>query len=185
MLRRARSIADTSIVVERIYATNFPPALNLRNAPNRLPARRLQQMLGGEYHENYFCTCWPRRTWRGCFVQRGRIRGADRRPDLDDGNRRTGRLRLQRMGPLLAPPLRRWRLLPSALLGWLRLASALGWRLGWWLRLASLASLLVIAEKGAPAPFFFRRTQKCEQRLHRPLSFAWHPGLSERSTRPS
>jgi hypothetical protein len=150
--------------------TNCSSALNLRNAPNPVPARRLQQMSGGEYHETCFCTCWPRRTWRGCFIQRGRIRGADRRPGLDHVNRRTGRLRLQRMGPLLAPPLLRWRLFPSALLGrlwrlasslglWrrLRLAPALGWwlgRLGWRLRLASLASV-VTTEKGASAPFFF------------------------------
>jgi hypothetical protein len=88
-----------------VYSTNCSSALNLRNTPNPLPARRLQQRLGGEYHETCFCTCWPRRTWRGCVIQRGRIGGADRRPVLDDGNRCTARLRLQRMGPLLAPPL--------------------------------------------------------------------------------
>jgi hypothetical protein len=170
----ARRAATTTTGNDR---TNCSSALNLRNAPNPLPARRLQQMLGGEYHETCFCTCWPRRTWRGCFIQRGRICDAHRRPGLDDGNRCPVRLRLQRMGPLLAPPLLRWRLLPSALLGWLRLApslgrqwrlasslglwrrvrlaSALGWWLGWRLRLASLASV-VITEKGASAPFFFR-----------------------------
>ena len=157
----------------RVYSTNGSSVLNLRNAPNPLPARRLQQMLGGEYHETCFCTCCPCRTWRGYLIQRGRICGADRRPDLDDGNRRAGRLRLQRMGPLLAPPLRRWRLLPSALLGWLRLAPSLGrlglWRwlrlaraLGWWLGLASPTSLapVVITGKGASAPFPFSANAK-------------------------
>ena len=35
-------------------------------------ARRLQRMLGGEYHETCFCTCWSRRAWRRCTLQRSR-----------------------------------------------------------------------------------------------------------------
>ena len=116
----------------RACSTNCCSALNLRNAPNRLFARRLQQMLGGEYHETCFWTCWPRRTRRRCFIRcrphRRRLSTSRAATTVD-----TGRLHLQRMGSLLAPPLRRWRLLPSALLGWSWLAPSLGlWRgYGW------------------------------------------------------
>ena len=55
--------------------------LNLGNAPNRSRRDRLQQMLGGEDHETCFCTCWPRRAWRGCTLQRGRVCDACRRSD--------------------------------------------------------------------------------------------------------
>ena len=108
-------------------------ALNLRNAPNRFAARRLQQALGGEYHETCFCTCWSRRARRRCTLYRAGVCDACRRSGsgLASFGRSAGSLRLQRMGPLLAPAELRRRLLPSALL--------------WWLGLASLASLALTA----------------------------------------
>src|SRR5665213_1738941 len=101
--------------------------------------------LGGEHHETCFCTCRSRRTWRRCTDYRVCVRDAlhHSRSGLASVQHRTGGLRLQRMGPLLAPAGLWRRLLPSALL----------WRMG----LAPLASLapVVIRKKGASAPFFF------------------------------
>ena len=137
------------------------------------------QTLGGEDHETCFCICWPRRAWRRCTVKRCRIRDACRRsgPGFPGSE---GRLRLQRMGPLLAPALLRLRYLSSALLGrmapslglWLAsslLAPGLAPALLGWLGLASLAPLASLAhlehwcltgaenEKGASRPFLFCR----------------------------
>src|ERR1700743_2331670 len=122
-------------------------ALNLGNAPNRIPAGALQRMLGGEHHENRFCTCRSRRAWRRCTLCRAGVRVACRyvRSGLAVFIRCAGGLRLQRMGPLLAPALLRRRLLPSALLA--SLASALLRRLGI-RRLASLAPLVPVVTAG-------------------------------------
>src|ERR1700749_4622098 len=86
-------------------------------------------MLGGEEHETNICidrSCRPRRR---CALKRYGIRDARRsRASLE--RRSPGRLRLQRVGPLLASPLlaplrlRLW-LLPSALLGRMGLAPPL------------------------------------------------------------
>ena len=132
------------------------------NAPNRSLGARLQRMLGGEYHETCFRTCWPRRIRRCGTLQRSSVCDACRRSRSGRARfqRSAGRLFLQRVGPLLAPTdLRlRLRLLPSALLWRLGLAPSLG-------ILAPLASLLQwlvirlallpIWKKGASAPFFF------------------------------
>ena len=112
------------------------------NAPNRLPVAHLQSMLGGEYHETCFCTCWPRRARRCGTLQRSSVCDAGRHSESGRASfqRSAGRLRLQRMGPLLAPTdLRLWlRLLPPALLWRLGLAPSLGILAP----LAPLASLL-------------------------------------------
>jgi hypothetical protein len=80
-------------------------ALNLSNAPNQLPSGLLQQASGGEYHETCFCTCCSLGTWWCCTVYRGRVCDAlhHSRPGLAGFQHRAGGLRLQRMGPLLAP----------------------------------------------------------------------------------
>src|SRR6202167_5710413 len=131
-----------------------------------------------EYHETCFCTCWPRRTQRGRTIERRRV-------CADDDCQCAGRLRLQRIRPLLAPPLL-WRLLSSALLGWWlwRLAPSLGWlwwrlrrlwlapplgRLGRWLRLAPLAPVVLTAERKGL----------------RPLSFLWRTSSLRGATRRS
>jgi hypothetical protein len=162
--------------VRRKNPNNRSSGLNLSNASNALRGGHLQQALGGEHHETCFCTCWSRRAWRRCTVYRNRVCDALRhsRPGLAGFQRRAGGVRLQRLGPLLAPAKLRRRLLPSALLWrlglaplaslasirWLgirrrlaSLASALPWR---WLGVASLAPLapMVVGKKGASAPFF-------------------------------
>src|SRR5665213_426130 len=104
--------------------------------------------LGGEHHETCFCTCRSRRTWRRCTDYRVCVRDAlhHSRSGLASVQHRTGGLRLQRMGPLLAPAGLWRRLLPSALLWRLGLAPLASLaplsRLGIW-RLASLASALL------------------------------------------
>src|ERR1700691_5443931 len=134
------------------------------NAPNRFPGAHLQRMLGGEYHETCLCTCWPRRIGGRGTLQRSCVCDACRHSGSGRASfqRSAGRLRLQRMGPLLAPTaLRlRLRLLPAALLWRLGLAPSLGLA-----PLAPLAPLLqwlvirpappAIRKKGASAPFFF------------------------------
>src|ERR1019366_2004754 len=88
----------------RKMADGRSSALNLSNAPNRLLSALLQQALGGEFHETCFCTCWPRRAGRRCTLYRGRLydAGDDSGSGLAGFQRSTGRLRLHRMGPLLA-----------------------------------------------------------------------------------
>ena len=43
------------------------------NAPNRLLGAHLQRMLGGEYHETCFRTCWSRRARRRGTLQRSSV----------------------------------------------------------------------------------------------------------------
>ena len=132
------------------------------NAPNRSLGARLQRMLGGEYHETCFCTCWPCCIGRRGTLQRSSVCDACRQSGAGRASfqRSAGRLFLQRVGPLLAPTdLRlRLRLLPSALLWRLGLAPSLGILAP----LAPLASLLqwlviwpVCLEERGLGPFLF------------------------------
>jgi hypothetical protein len=132
--------------------------------PNRFAPRHIQWMLGGEEHEDYICIDWYCRPWRCCTLKRRGISDACHRSDANIIRGGPRRVRLQRVGSLLAPSFLRLRLrlLPSALLGRMGLAPAL--LASQLVPLASLAQLehrlLTIAdtrrERGA-SPFLFCR----------------------------
>ena len=72
LCRHALAVHRPSLVANT--DTCCSSALKLSNAPNPLPGVRLQQVLGGEYHETCFCICWSGRVWRGCTIEPQRPR---------------------------------------------------------------------------------------------------------------
>ena len=124
-----KSLVETSRgAVRQRRVTNRQAKLSVIR-PNSFAGRHLQQALGGEENETYICIDWSCCSRRRCARKRHGIRNACR-ACANLKRRGPGRLRLQRVGPLLASPLlapsvRRLWLLPSALLGRMGLAPPL------------------------------------------------------------